>query len=138
MQIKRIHILKNLLGLDETLYRDMLASFGVCSSKNLTFTEASIFIEILEEMVQDLEKLNLKKYDELTNRDENMATPLQLRKIEALWKHLDKSENRHKNLRTFIKNKFGVSDIRFTTKKIASSLIFVIEKMIYKKSVKGV
>ena len=32
-QIKQIHILKNLIGLEEDLYREMLASFGVYSSK---------------------------------------------------------------------------------------------------------
>ena len=30
-QIKQIHILKNLIGLEEDLYREMLASFGVYS-----------------------------------------------------------------------------------------------------------
>ena len=50
-QIKQIHILKNLIGLEEDLYREMLASFGVYSSKNLTETEASIFIDILNEKV---------------------------------------------------------------------------------------
>ena len=47
-QIKRIHILKSLLGLDDDLYREMLMSFGVCSSKDLTFTEASVMLDILE------------------------------------------------------------------------------------------
>lgn len=35
--------------MDDDLYREMLMSFDVQSSKNLTFTEAGIFIEILEE-----------------------------------------------------------------------------------------
>ena len=48
-QIKKIHTLKNLLSIDNDLYIDMLMSFGVQSSKNLTFTEANILLEILEE-----------------------------------------------------------------------------------------
>ena len=36
LQIKQIHTLKNILGLDDDLYREMLASFGVYSSKKLT------------------------------------------------------------------------------------------------------
>ena len=41
LQIKQIHTLKNILGLDDDLYREMLASFGVYSSKKLTETEAN-------------------------------------------------------------------------------------------------
>ena len=48
-QIKKIHTLKNVLQLDDDLYVDMLMSFGVQSSKDLTCTEAGIFLEILEE-----------------------------------------------------------------------------------------
>ena len=33
LQIKQIHTLKNILGLDDDLYREMLASFGVCRIK---------------------------------------------------------------------------------------------------------
>ena len=46
-QIRKIHTLKNALGLDDDLYREMLKSFDVQTSKNLTYTEAIIFIEIL-------------------------------------------------------------------------------------------
>ena len=52
-QIKRIHILKSLLGLDDDLYREMLMSFGVCSSKDLTFTEASVMLDILETRAEE-------------------------------------------------------------------------------------
>ena len=44
-QIKKIHTLKNILGLEDDLYRDMLASFGVCSSKELTQAEAQVLIK---------------------------------------------------------------------------------------------
>ena len=47
-QIRKIHTLKNALGLDDDLYREMLKSFDVQTSKNLTYTEAIIFIEIFE------------------------------------------------------------------------------------------
>ena len=47
-QIKKIHTLKNLIGMDDDLYREILKSFDVQTSKNLTFTEASIVIENLE------------------------------------------------------------------------------------------
>jgi hypothetical protein len=67
-QIKKIHTLKNILGLEEELYRDMLASFGVGSSKNLTETEAQILIEILEDKIS-LKGNTHKKYDDFKSRD---------------------------------------------------------------------
>ena len=48
-QIRKIHTLKAYLNLSDDVYREMLFSFGVNSSKDLTFTEAQIFIEILED-----------------------------------------------------------------------------------------
>ena len=59
LQIKQIHTLKNILGLDDDLYREMLASFGVYSSKKLTETEANILIEILQDKTKKL-KLNFQ------------------------------------------------------------------------------
>ena len=85
-QIKKIHTLKNLLGLDDDLYREMLMSFGVCSSKDLTFTEAKVLLDILETRAveRNIWKKLPKKYDDLSQRDD-MATPPQLRMIKALW-----------------------------------------------------
>ena len=61
--------------MDDDLYREMLMSFDVQSSKNLTYTEASIFIEILEEkaIVQNRWTKQQKKYEGL-NRSSKMAT----------------------------------------------------------------
>ena len=44
-QIRKIHTLKNALGLDDDLYREMLKSFDVQTSKNLTYTEAIILLK---------------------------------------------------------------------------------------------
>ena len=128
-QIKKIHTLKNILGLDDDLYRDMLASFGVCSSKNLTQAEAQIFIEILQEKVNVL-KINIyKKYDEFTGRDDKMATPSQLRKLEVVWADISSAEDKAATLRQFIKKQFHVDDLRFLTKSRASQIIAVLEKI---------
>lgn len=61
-QIKKIHTLKTLLGLDDDLYKDMLLSFGVATSKQLTYAEASVLIDILEEkaVAQNLWKIKPK------------------------------------------------------------------------------
>ena len=61
-QIKKIHTLKNVLGLDDDTYRQMLLSFDVCSSKDLTQAEAEIFIDILQNDAKYIQKNNYKKY----------------------------------------------------------------------------
>lgn len=74
-QIRKIHTLKNILGIDDELYREMLKSFDVQTSKNLTYTEADIFIEILEDkaIVLNRWKKQPKKYESLC-RSEKMAS----------------------------------------------------------------
>lgn len=126
-QIRKIHTLKNILGLDDDCYQDMLMSFGVGTSKNLTYTEAIIFIEILEDKAVESglwEKLP-KKYTELI-RDDAMASDSQLRMIEGLWREIcyfDNNKFARISLRKFLKSKHGVDDVLFLTKDKASKVI---------------
>ena len=137
-QIKKIHTLKNILGLEDDLYRDMLASFDVCSSKNLTQAEAQIFIEILQEKANLLQKNVYKKYDDFAGRDDKMATPSQLRKLEVVWSDISGAEDKSATLRQFIKKQFHVDDLRFLTKSRASQIIAVLEKMQIQKCLKAI
>ena len=133
LQIKKIHTLKNFIGLDDDLYREMLMSFDVQSSKNLTKTEAGIFIEILEAKAEKFGNWvkRPKKYADLY-RDENMATQAQLRYIEGLWKevaYFDDEDFNKKSLRKFLKSKFKIDDIMFLTKAKATKVIQGIKGM---------
>lgn len=114
-QIKKLHTLKAMLGIDDELYREMLGSFDVQTCKNLTQAEAEILIEILAQKQINKNKEYKKRYKHLQDRDDEMATPLQLRKIEAMWTEICDAQNREKALRTFIQNKFKISDMRFVT-----------------------
>lgn len=139
-QIKKIHTLKNLLSIDNDLYIDMLMSFGVQSSKNLTFTEANILLEILEEkaVAQNLWVKQPKKYESL-KRNDNMASSAQLRMIESLWReiaYINNDKFSKSSLRKFLKNKFKIDDIMFLTKTKATKVIQGI--MAIKKSIKKV
>ena len=132
-QIRKIHTLKNFIGLDDDLYREMLMTFGVQSSKNLTDTEAGIFIEVLEAKAEKFENWvkRPKKYADLY-RDENMATQAQLRYIEGLWKevaYFDDEDFNKKSLRKFLKSKFKIDDIMFLTKAKATKVIQGIKGM---------
>ncbi len=141
-QIRKIHTLKNLLGMDDDLYREILKSFDVQTSKNLTFTEACIVIENLEERAIALNKWvrQPKKYAGL-NRANNMASDAQLRMIEGLWRdicYFNNDKFAKKSLRKFLKSKFGVDDVMFLTKTKARKVIqgiIAIKKKLKNKSV---
>ena len=137
-QIRKIHTLKSLLCMSDEVYRKHLQSFEVASSKNLTEAEADILISIFEKKAQ---VLNLKKYDGFIGRDEDMATPLQLRKMEAVWKDIcrNKEKNhRHKSLRRYLSLHFHINDIRFLTKYRAGRIIGILEKKIKRSLLKAV
>lgn len=126
-QIRKIHTLKNAIGLDDDLYREMLMSFDVQSSKNLTYTEAIIFTEILEEKAVALNRWEKhpKKYEAL-HRSDNMASDAQLRMIEGMWREVSYYDNdsfAKKSLRKFLKSKFKVDDVMFLTKAKACKVI---------------
>ena len=130
-QIKKIHTLKSILGLEDDLYRDMLFSFGVCTSKDLTFTEATVLLDILETKAveKNLWKKQPKKYEDM-DRGDKMATPPQLRMIKGLWREIcycDNDEFANKSLRKFLIAKFKVDDIRFLTKHKAIKVIQAIK-----------
>ncbi len=133
-QIKQIHALKAILGLNDEIYKEILMSFGVTSCKDLTFTEAKILLEILSEKAIAAGKWQKpdSKFSELEKRSNSMASPAQLRKIEAMWRDLcfEKTyKEAKKTLRKFIQNHFKVSDIRFIDKATASKIIHVIDKI---------
>ena len=130
-QIRKIHTIKSRLGLDEDLYREMLMSFGVCTSKDLTFTEAAVLLDILENKAveRNLWKKQPKKYEDMDRRDK-MATPPQLRMIKGKWRdicYVNNDEIATKSLRKFLKTKFKVDDIRFLTKAKANKVIQAIK-----------
>jgi hypothetical protein len=127
-QIRHIHTLKTRLGLDDDLYRYMLLSFGVGSSKNLTTAEAAILIDILihKAVAKGVYEKQAKKYDEFDFRDDDFATPSQMRMIEGIWNEICTKSDPKSALRQFLQNKFKVADIRFLTKTKASKVIQVL------------
>lgn len=137
-QIKKIHALKSVIGLDDDLYIGMLMSFDVQTSKDLTFTEAKILIEILEEKAIAMKKWVKQplKYSDL-ERNQKMATQAQLRMIESMWREIcyfDDDKFAKTSLRKFLKSKFKTDDIMFLTKNKATKVIQAIKNI--KKHIK--
>lgn len=141
-----IHQITGLLGIPKELYKEMLQSrYGVDSSKNLTYKQATEFITLIKKDAIDAglweshDPFNKHKFNNLAGR-EDMATPKQLRMIQAMWKDyskLDDKEAREKAFRAFISKRFNLSDMKFIDKKSASKIIFALEKMVLQKKSKA-
>ena len=131
-QIARIHILAQQLGLDEETYRDMLqAVTGRRSCRELSRWQASEVLRHLERCgACQRQAPRPRKYDELDDRP-RMASPAQLRMIEALWAEIARGDPT-RTLRRFLFRAWKVSDVRFLQDWQASEVIEAI-KAIHKR-----
>lgn len=141
-QVKKIHSLLHAMGIDDATYRTLLFnSFRANSSKELNYFQA-------ESLIQDLEakaisagvwekRTTSKKFEEWGHRRGGMATPPQLRKIEALWKEVSRAtdpEERKNALRSFLERVAKASDLRFLDMERASKVINALKRMKKRKS----
>lgn len=140
-QISIIHTLTHKLAMDDAAYRQMLNdNFRVNSSKLLTFAQAKILIaklkntvspsssERVQERIEDCK--TKKKYDDLANRPGYMASPRQLRLIEALWMtNPAVKEKTELAMNHFIGRIAGVSHIRFVEKRQVNKIINAINHL---------
>jgi len=141
-QIKIIHTLKSKLGWDDDMYRDILQNrYNVKSSKDLSIFQAETLIE---EMKKAAGQPNYAKYrrskgerfEDLGKRDE-MATPNQLKMIEALWREVSRigqdtmahEDDFRKSLNSMTKRIAGVDCIEWLKKRAASKLIKALQTM---------
>lgn len=121
VQVKKIHALKNAMDIDDDLYRFILGDmFQVASSKELDKHQAGRLIEEMEAKAVELGRWERRpdKRERFRNlaRRAGMASPEQLRKIEAMWSEVSRvpqPEERTKALRHFIERVAKVSDLRF-------------------------
>jgi hypothetical protein len=136
-QIIKIHALKTALAIDEDLYRGILQdNFKVGSSKDLCMAEAEELIDALEGKAVELgvwerRAAQGKRYEDLAARG-GMATPAQLRKIEAQWHEVSRSEEAEKRaiaLRHFVARIAKVSDLRFLDSEGATKILNALKVM---------
>ena len=64
-----------------------------------------------------------------------MATPLQLRKLEATWNEIQrlKTNGRKTSLKSYLKNHFKVDNLKFLSKTRPGKIISVLERILAKK-----
>ncbi|MEW6115352.1 MAG: regulatory protein GemA [Nitrospirota bacterium] len=137
-QIRKIHTLKSALKLSDDEYREKVQEIHGFSgtSKDLTYDEAETLIramesEALSKGVWQRRVSRKSKYEYLGDR-EGMATPKQLRMIEAIWKDVSRyhaEDERARALRSFLFKRFKVSDVKFITSRQASKIIWSLFNM---------
>ena len=135
-QRQLIGYFRKLLKLNEDTYYDVLAGYGVDSSKNLTINQAEDLLKRLKYQASSMglytEKINYyKKYENMAGRY-GMGTPKQLRMIEAMWKSVsnqETEEKKEKALNHFVLRLVGKSHIKFLTQSEISKVIKAIQKM---------
>lgn len=126
---KVIHGLARLLGLNDEAYRDMLDDrYQVRSSKDLNPQQRFQLIKELREKVHG----NVQKFNDLVERKKHLATPRQLRAIEAMWAKVSRAmtaADRKKALDAFVKRLTGIDHVRWITMHDAQTLIRAIKTM---------
>jgi len=134
-QIRIIHTLKSRLGMSDEQYRSMVQEVHGFSgtSKDLSFVEAARLITRLKRpaVERGLWQEPGRKYDDLDRRP-GMASPAQLRMIEAMWSGVSYHHNRAKQqsaIRKFVFRIAGKSDLRFLTSVDARKVVNAIKNM---------
>lgn len=139
-QRQMIGYFRKTLGLSDDLYHDILWTWNVDSSKDLTAAQAETLIRQLKEQAISQGKYEPKarykaqkwKYNNYIDRDANMASPSQLRLIERLWFEVSNQTtdiDRENALNKLCERITGKARIIFLTKTEVSKLIKAINSM---------
>lgn len=136
-QRQDLGFLRKLLKLEDEVYYGLLAKYGVVSCKDLNYYQIYELISLLRDEGTKMGVFHPKKtfvkykYNNLANRDKSMATPAQLRKIEAMWNdvaRVKEPQAREKALKNYIKRIVGKDDMRFLTAVDVRKIIYALER----------
>jgi len=146
IQSRKLHALINRIGIDDGTYRAMLwERYQVETSKSLTAAQAESLIAELETGAvklgcwQPRSAYGRTKYRELADRP-GMASPKQIRMIEAAWRDVSwakTDEKRASSLRKFMRKIVGVDALQFLDSVQARKIYNAIERMRLNQLTKG-
>lgn len=139
-QRQLIGYLRKLLCLSEDVYHDILWTWGVDSSKELTAVQAETLLNQLKQQAIGCGKYTPKakyktqkwKYNNYSDRDAEMASPAQLRMIEGLWFEVSYQSNdtdREIALNKLCERITGKSRLVFITKLEVRKIVQAINAM---------
>jgi hypothetical protein len=135
-QLRKIHVLEKVLGLQDTEYRALLSGFSTpngqraASSKDLSVSEASALIDTLERMIDERPALKAREY----------ASPRQRGFIMALWRNVSRmgyERGFRQTLDSFLRRRFHVSRFDRIPRKKASKVINALKRMNGRKTEKA-
>lgn len=135
-QIRAIHVLKSKLSMDDGTYREMLAGYGASSSVHLDGADARHLIEVLAGKAAQLgvwrnQPRALKRWDDLGGRP-GMATPKQLRMVEAMWSDVSRASDAQAKsdaLVVFLSRHFGVTALAWVTQEMVGRIVRTLQAM---------
>jgi phage gp16-like protein len=116
-----IHIAKKELGIDSVAYEAMLSPYGVTSSKDLSYAQQLELIATFEKIGFKIKIKKPLKYADLkevryADSGERLATPAQLRMIDALWMTSPAVRNKtEEGMNNFTNRIAGVNKIEWLT-----------------------
>ena len=116
-QVKYLHVLYRTVGWDEEMYRDMLNyHFGVRSSKDLTFSQATGYISLLQQIIKAMD---------------NRITSKQMYLVHQLWAAIDYSGGKEgdTHLNAFLTKYYNKSTLAQLTKQEGIKLVKQIKQM---------
>lgn len=128
-----IHAAKAQLNISQATYDGMLEGYGVTTSKNLTYKQAECLIRDFEKLgyVQKIKPRNVvknegrgwgsEKFEYLSNRDPEFATPKQLRMLEAMWREVSRLKT-DESFESFVKSKTKIDSIEWIGQKHVKQL----------------
>lgn len=133
-QIKRIHVLLSKMGVSDEDYRARLReSFGVDTCKALSSSQAGKLIRDMEALARGMGiDVGRRGRRREWKRRPGMATPRQLRKIEAMWADVSRQKtaaDKRAALGKFLERRWGVSDLAFVTHEMPPRIIAALEAM---------
>ena len=131
-QIKQIHLLKTKLGWDDELYRQVLAKYGVESSKQMSYSQRNRLISEMMRAAGVKPDANAGYYPAQWTKPEVVKpTKAQVYAIVAIWGRVSRAEGNEAKraaLDSFIDKKFGKT-LETLTRAEASKVIVILKKM---------
>lgn len=144
-QIKKIHTLTHALGMGDDEYRLLLSDYWAETSKKLTAAEADELIRKLEENAvaagvwSQYSKRGKMRYEHLKDR-KGMASPAQLRKIDAMWRDVSYAFDHaglERSKRKFLFRIAGITEMEDVESIHAQKIIQALQKMQEKRRIHG-
>jgi hypothetical protein len=128
-----IHKLKAVRGMSDDAYRDALSQWGVQSCTQLNKTQAANLIRVWRQAAirEGRMKPKHQKFNEYAGRDDEWATPRQLRLIDVLWSTVSRApaKKRGDALDTFLYNRFGIAGMGQVKRDMVGAIVATIEAM---------